>query len=568
MSPDASQAFTLTVHEAPNITSAASTTFAINTFGSFTAAATGYPAPTFTMEGDLPDGVALSEAGVLAGTPTENGIFTFTIAADNGVSPDGTQSFTLTVTEPPTITTANKTTFVVGTEESFTFAADGHPVSTFSATGGLPDGVTLSASGILSGTPAPGTNGVYPLTVTASNGIVPDATQSFTLTIHEAPSITSSASTTFTVGTTGTFTVTATGNPTPTFSTTGDLPTGVQLTSAGTLTGNPSESGVFTFTIAATNGVGQAASQPFTLTVNEAPAIISRDATSFDQGAPGTFVVAASGYPLPTFSHTGQLPNGVSLSADGVLDGTPTESGVFTITITATNGIVPNATQTFTLASIAPTITAPADRTVSTDPDKSTAIVRYADPTTTGFVGTVSCSPVSGSAFLLGETVVTCTSSTSSATDTFTVTVKDMQPPTIQKMSDMRMNSTDMNGAKATFVTPTGVDNVDSTVAVSCVKSSGSTFEIGTTLVVCSATDSAGNTGQTTFSITVTVPSIYDIEDVVRISQNMYKAVTGEDSLTMAQAHQVCRDIGASSALGIKRYRENGERKTDVTCRK
>ena len=61
----------------------------------------------------------------------------------------------------------------------------------------------------LAGTPAAGTGGSYPLTITAANGTAPDATQAFTLTVNQAPAITSGDSATaFTVGTAGTFTVT------------------------------------------------------------------------------------------------------------------------------------------------------------------------------------------------------------------------------------------------------------------------------------------------------------------------------------------------------------------------
>ncbi len=74
----------------------------------------------------------------------------------------------------------------------------------------------------LAGTPATGTHGTYPLIITASNGVNPDATQEFDLTVDAPSSITSGDSTTFTVGTAGTFTVTTAGNPTATVSETGD----------------------------------------------------------------------------------------------------------------------------------------------------------------------------------------------------------------------------------------------------------------------------------------------------------------------------------------------------------
>ena len=93
--------------------------------------------------------------------------------------------------------------------------ATGFPIPTFSETGALPTGVTLATNGTLSGTPASGTGGTYPITITAANGNLPNATQSFTLTVDQAPAITSAASTTFTVGSAGTFTVTATGSRPP-----------------------------------------------------------------------------------------------------------------------------------------------------------------------------------------------------------------------------------------------------------------------------------------------------------------------------------------------------------------
>jgi hypothetical protein len=78
----------------------------------------------------------------------------------------------------------------------------------------------------LSGTPDAGTAGSFPLTITGINGIGADATQDFTLTVHEpqAPEITSADNTTFTVGTNGTFTVTTTGVPDAAISVTGTLP--------------------------------------------------------------------------------------------------------------------------------------------------------------------------------------------------------------------------------------------------------------------------------------------------------------------------------------------------------
>src|SRR5262249_38696373 len=68
----------------------------------------------------------------------------------------------------------------VGTPYAFTFTASGAP--TFSLTSGaLPPGLTLSAAGLLSGTPT--ASGTFTGTVTAANGVPPDATQDFSITV-------------------------------------------------------------------------------------------------------------------------------------------------------------------------------------------------------------------------------------------------------------------------------------------------------------------------------------------------------------------------------------------------
>ena len=256
---------------APAFTSGASTTFTVGTLGTFNVTANGAPPPSFTKVGALPTGVTLSAGGVLSGTPAAGtgGSYPITITASNGIGSNAMQSFTLTVNQPAAITSANSTTFVVGTNGTFTVTASGFPASTFSQTGALPSGVTLSAAGVLSGTPAAGTGGTYPITITANNGVGSPAMQSFTLTVNQAPSITSVNSTSFTEGNNGSFTVTASGLPTPTFSESGALPNAVTLSPAGLLSGTPDAgtAGSYPITITASNGVGSNAQQPFTLNV-------------------------------------------------------------------------------------------------------------------------------------------------------------------------------------------------------------------------------------------------------------------------------------------------------------
>ena len=140
---------------------------------------------TFTETGSLPSGVALGSDGVLSGTSTVTGNFPITVTASNGITPNATQSFTLTVGQAPGFTSANNTAFTVLTAGSFTASASGFPAPTFSTSSALPSGVTLTAAGLLSGTPASGTAGSYPITIIAHNGVGADATQNFTLTVNK-----------------------------------------------------------------------------------------------------------------------------------------------------------------------------------------------------------------------------------------------------------------------------------------------------------------------------------------------------------------------------------------------
>src|SRR5205807_1880794 len=156
------------------------TVFAVNTDG------TGFTilhSFTYGSDGAFPSAGLILSGNTLYGT-----------AYGGGTTNNGTV-FSLPTLAPPVITSANNTMFTVGSNGSFTVTTTGIPTPTLSESGTLPSGVTFNtATGVLSGTPAAGTAGVYPITFTASNGVPPDAIQSFTLTVStvtQAPAITS-----------------------------------------------------------------------------------------------------------------------------------------------------------------------------------------------------------------------------------------------------------------------------------------------------------------------------------------------------------------------------------------
>jgi hypothetical protein len=264
-----------------------------------------------------------------------------------------TQDFTLTVDSGPAFTGSDSTVFTVGQSDRFTVTTSGfsHPTPALSASGPLPAGVTFTDNGdgtaALSGTADTGTGGVYPLTLTADNGVGSPVTEDFTLTVDEATALTSGAAATFIAGHAGTFTVEASGFPSPMLSVSGDLPGGVGFTDNGdgtaTLSGTPDAGtgGSYPLTITADNNVGSPATQDFTLTVNEAPAIVSGDTATFTAGQAGSFTIDVAGFPTPTLGESGTLPTGLTFVDNGdgtaTMAGTPTRSGRFTLHITATN---------------------------------------------------------------------------------------------------------------------------------------------------------------------------------------------------------------------------------------
>lgn len=264
---------------APSITSAGATTFVANQLNSFSVVATGSMTPVLSAAGTLPSGVTFDPSGVLSGAPAPGtgGTYRLVITANNGVNPRATQVFTLTVNQAPAFTSVIGQTFQVGKAGSFKVTATGFPKPTFSRTGALPAGVTFNGStGILSGTPAAGTGGLYYLTFTASNGVGLSASQNFTLRINQPSSITSPNAATFTVGLLGIFQLTPRGFPTPAMVVTGNLPTGVTFnTTTFVLSGTPAAgtAGTYQLVFTANNLIGASATQRFTLKVFNPPVV-------------------------------------------------------------------------------------------------------------------------------------------------------------------------------------------------------------------------------------------------------------------------------------------------------
>ena len=153
----------------------------------------------------------------------------------------------------------------------------------------------------------------------------------------------------------------------------------------------------------------------------------------------------------------------------------------------------------------APEVSTPANILVGND----AATVVYEDATATDLVdGTIaaSCLPASGTKFALGTTTVTCSATDKAGnkgTATFTVEVQDVTKPVVTVPANRTVEATGPTGAAATWDAATAEDDVDGPVGVTCGRTPGEIFPIGTTTVTCTAADKAGNTGDNSFTVTV-----------------------------------------------------------------
>ncbi|MDB5529387.1 MAG: hypothetical protein JWR51_2490 [Devosia sp.] len=215
--------------------------------------------------------------------------------------------------------------------------------------------VSVNSSGVVSYTPPTSFRGNDSFTFTATNGGGTSASATVTVPVND-PIITVTP-TTFTAGTTGTAysqRLAPSGGASPyTFSTTlasGALPAGMSLSGSGVVSGTPTETGSFTFTVTGTDnsvGTGHATftSSTIALTITAltitALTITISPGTLPDAAAGGDYnrTLTASGGSAPyRYSITADaLPNGMTLSPEGVLSGSPQSVGRFDFTVTATD---------------------------------------------------------------------------------------------------------------------------------------------------------------------------------------------------------------------------------------
>ena len=371
------RAYTVTI-AAPTLTltPAAGTltaTYAAPYSQTFTAG--GSPGPyTYVLTGALPAGVTFS-GNTLSGTPTAPGSYPITVTAtDTSLTGAGapfsiTQNYTLNVPAPAIViapATLPNTTAGLSYSQTITASGGAAPYTFAVTAGALPTGLSLGSGGALSGTATAA--GTFNFTVTATDVNAQTASNAYTVVVA-VPTLTLTPATLpgGTAGVAYTQTLTIAGGIAPyTVTQTGALPAGITFnTATNTFSGTPTQAGTFNISVTATDSTGGTAATVTnnyvltiatpTLTLTPATVPAGTAGVAYNQ----TFVASGGIAPYAYTVSGGALPAGMTLTAAGVLSGTPTAAGTFNFSVTATDsttGTAATVTNAYTLTLSAPTI--------------------------------------------------------------------------------------------------------------------------------------------------------------------------------------------------------------------
>jgi hypothetical protein len=297
--------------------------------------------------GTLPTGLTLNAStGAVSGTPTSAATFNFTLQCTDSQTPTqavATQNFKITINATPTlsITTKTLTAATVNFAYSATLAATGgvQPYKWTVTSGTLPAGLTLSSTGVISGIPTVVGSSTFTVQVADSQATPATATQILTLAVNVLGKlqITTTTLTAATDGVAYNATLTATGGITPyTWTiTSGTLPTGLTLSTSGVISGTPTQTGSFTFTVQVQDSetTPQTATQSLTLVVNDLlKGNFAFSFNGFDNSHGGT----------PVFMAGSLVGDGHGNVTSGVLDFVSSGNAPQKVTITASYSIDTN----------------------------------------------------------------------------------------------------------------------------------------------------------------------------------------------------------------------------------
>ena len=322
------------------------------------------PYVTFKAEGALPTGLTMSSSGLISGTPTQQGEWTFWIimqdvpASQGGVfwcgdSVATEKQFSITIQQGLQILQRQSTLTAgqLSTPYSLQFtAAGGNPTWTVSG-GALPAGLTLSSTGLLSGTPtAPGD---YSFKITATDGNRTD-TQTYAMSVVPKLQIApvkgvAEVGVPFQAAAEATG---AKGKYTWSVDPSTPLPAGLTFDPAsGKITGTPTTPGRASVKLVVTDTpTGLTATQDVTFSVVPHLQLLRQALRSARIGAAYSGLLPKSGGARPFSWSAAGLPRGLRLStATGRLSGTPRGAGTYRLRVRVKDALGAVASRTYVL---------------------------------------------------------------------------------------------------------------------------------------------------------------------------------------------------------------------------
>ena len=308
----------------------------------------GTPPYTFTVLGVLPAGLAISSTGVISGTPSATGSYTFSVeVADHTGASKTVGPLTVGVSGGNIqVTPTSLPTAVVGMPYSVTLSAvGGIPPYTWALSTALPTGLIATSSGsslVISGTPTVVSTISLAFLITDSFGEKLLVPTQYTLAVLNPLGTTTTSFPEATVGTAYSTGISVSGGTAPYTYKSSALPAGLVLNTNGTITGTPTTAGVTNVTVTITDSVGAIATFTAPLEVSGGafayPAKVSLPIGVVGQAYSYQLPAPTGGVPAYTFAFAaGSTPNGLTLSPTGLLTGIPPSVGSQTLNITVTD---------------------------------------------------------------------------------------------------------------------------------------------------------------------------------------------------------------------------------------
>ena len=285
-------------------------------------------------------GYTLGNLG-LACTPNGSGYCLFSVSNTQA------KAISLVVNGPLAISPSTLPAAMLNTTYNQSITASGGvaPYTYVITSGALPTGLSLSTSGVISGTPT--ADGTSSFTVTATDANTPTAntgSQVYSVVVTGSLVLSPSTLPTGTLNTAYTQMITANGGIGPyTYAvTSGTLPPGLVLnSSSGVISGTPTSDGTYPFTVTATDtNSSDTGSRAYSVVVTGSLVLSPSTLPAGTTGTAYNQTIAASGGIGPyTYAVTsGTLPTGLILDTNsGVISGTPTSAATYSFTVTATD---------------------------------------------------------------------------------------------------------------------------------------------------------------------------------------------------------------------------------------